>query len=216
MANRWINNENSDRFCLLGLQNHCGWLQPWNYKTLAPWKGSFDKARRCMKKQRPHFADKVSCSQSCGFSSSLVQMWELDHEEDWVPRLLRVPWIAQWWNQSILKEISPEYSLEGMMLKLQFFAPWCKELTHWKRPQCWERSRAGGEGDNRGWDGWMASPTQWTWVWASSRSWWWTWRPGTVQSMGLQKVGHNLATEQQQQLPLMWCFTEREWCPKQI
>ena len=65
-------------------------------------------------------------------------------------------------------------------------ATWCEELTHWKRPSCWERLKAGGEGDDRGWDGWMASPTQWTWVWASSRRWWWTGKPGVLQSMGLQ------------------------------
>ena len=74
-------------------------------------------------------------------------------------------------------------------------ATWCEELTHWKRPWCWERLRAGGEGDSRGWGGWMESPTQWTWVWVNSRRWWWTGRPGMLQSMGLQRVGHNWATE---------------------
>ena len=74
-------------------------------------------------------------------------------------------------------------------------ATWCKELTHLKRPWCWERLKAGGEGDSRGWDGWMASPTQWTWIWVNSRSWWWTGRPGVLQSMGLQRVGHDWATE---------------------
>ena len=94
-------------------------------------------------------------------------------------RLLRVPWTARRSNQSILKEISPEYSLEGLMLKLQYsLATWCKELTHWKRPWCWERLKAGGEGDSRGWDGLIASPTWWTWVWVSSGSWWWTGKPG--------------------------------------
>ena len=65
-------------------------------------------------------------------------------------------------------------------------ATWCEELTHLKRLWCWEGLRAGGEGDDRGWDGWMASPTQWTWVWVDSRSWWWTGRPGMLRSMGLQ------------------------------
>ena len=69
-------------------------------------------------------------------------------------------------------------------------ATWCEELTRWKRPWCWERLKAGGEGDDRGGDGWMA---QWTWVWASSRSWWWTGKPGMLQSMGLQRVGHDWA-----------------------
>ena len=72
---------------------------------------------------------------------------------------------------------------------------WCEELTHWKRPWFWERLKAGGEGDNRGWDGWMASPTRWTWVWASSGSWWWTGRPSVLQSMGSQRVRHDWATE---------------------
>ena len=61
---------------------------------------------------------------------------------------------------------------------------WCEELTHWKRLWCWERLKAGGEGDDRGWDGWMASPTWWTWVWVNSESWWWTGKPGVLQSMG--------------------------------
>ena len=112
-------------------------------------------------------------------------------------RLLKVPWIARRSNQSIVKEISPGCSLEGMMLKLklQYLATWCEELTHLKRPWSWERLRARGEGDNRGWDGWMASPTQWTWVWINSRSWWWTGRPGMLQSLGSQRVRHDWATE---------------------
>ena len=72
---------------------------------------------------------------------------------------------------------------------------WCEELTHWKRPWCWEKLRAGGEGDDRGWDGWMASLTQWTCVWVNSGLWWWTGRPGMLQFMGLQRVGHDWATE---------------------
>ena len=74
-------------------------------------------------------------------------------------------------------------------------ATWCKELTHWKRLWCWERLKEGGEGDDRGWDGWMASLIRWSWVWVSSRSWWWTWKPGVLQSMGLQRVGHEWVTE---------------------
>ena len=71
----------------------------------------------------------------------------------------------------------------------------CDELTHWKKRWCWEGLGAGGEGDNRGRDGWMASPTRWTWVWVNSGSWWWTGRPGVLRFMGLQRVGHNWATE---------------------
>ena len=71
----------------------------------------------------------------------------------------------------------------------------CEELTHWKRLWCWEGLGARGEGDDRGWDGWMASPTRWTWVWVNSTSWWWTGRPGVLQFMGSQRVGHDWATE---------------------
>ena len=74
-------------------------------------------------------------------------------------------------------------------------ATWCEVLTHFKRHWCWERLKAGGERDDRGWDGWVASPTQWTWVWVNSRSWWWTGKPGVLQSMGSQRVRHNWATE---------------------
>ena len=81
-----------------------------------------------------------------------------------------------------------------------------EELTHWKRPWCWERLGAGGEGDDRGWDGWMASPTRWTWVWVDSGSWWWTGRPGMLRFMGLQRVRHDWATE------LNW--TEDNTCGK--
>ena len=108
---------------------------------------------------------------------------------------LRVPWTARRSNQSSLKEISPKYSLEGLMLKLQYSGTWWEELTHLKRPWCWERLKVGGEGDDWGWDGWMASPTRWTWVWVSSGSWWWTGRLGMLQSMGSQRVGHDWTTE---------------------
>ena len=103
-------------------------------------------------------------------------------------RLLSIPWTARRSNQSILKEIGPGCSLEGLMLKLklQYLATWCEELTHWKRLWFWEGLGA-GEGDDRGWDGWMASPTRCTWVWVNSGSWWRTWRPGMLQFMGSQE-----------------------------
>ena len=85
--------------------------------------------------------------------------------------------------------------LHNIFIFVTGLATWCEELTHLKRPWCWERLRSGGEGDDRGWDGWMASLTRWTWVWASFGSWWWTGRPGMLQSMGLQRIGHNWATE---------------------
>ena len=106
-------------------------------------------------------------------------------------------------NQSILKEISPGISLEGLMvkLKLQYFGHlmrrchWWLFQSHWKRLWCWEGLGAGGEGDDRGWDGWMASQTRWTWVWVNSGSWWWTRRPGMLRFMGSQRVGPDWAAE---------------------
>ena len=136
-----------------------------------------------------------------GYESWIVKKaehWRIDAFELWCwRRLLRVPWTARRSNQSILKEISPEYSLEGLMLKLNSntLVTRCKEPTHWKRPWCWERLKAGREGYDREWDGWMASSTQWTWVWVSSRSWWWTGKPGVLWSMGSQRVGHDWAAE---------------------
>ena len=111
-------------------------------------------------------------------------------------RLLRVSWTARRANQSILREISPECSLEGLRLKQNLQSLWrCEELTHLKRPWCWERLNVGGEGDNRGWDGCLASPTQWTWVWVNSWSWRWTGKPGVLQSMGSQRVKHDWVAE---------------------
>ena len=103
-------------------------------------------------------------------------------------RLLRVSWTARRSNQSILKEISPGCSLEGpcWSWNSSTSAISCKELTHWKRPWCWEGLGARGEGDDRGWDGWMASMTRWAWVWVDSGSLWWTGRPGVLWFMGLQ------------------------------
>ena len=122
-----------------------------------------------------------------------AECWRINVFELWCCRLLRVHWTARKSNQSVLKEISPEYSLEGLMLKLklQYFGYLMEEVTHLKRPWCWERLRAGEEGDDRWWDGWMASPTQWTWVWVNSRSWWWTGRLGVLQFMGSERIGHD-------------------------
>ena len=105
--------------------------------------------------------------------------WRIDAFELWCwRRVLRVPWTARRSNQSILKEISLGCSLEGLMLKLkfQYFEHFMPQLTHLKRPWYWERLRARGQGDDRGWGGWMASPTQWTLVWVNSGSWHWTGR----------------------------------------
>ena len=127
-----------------------------------------------------------------------AERWRIDALELWYwRRVLRVPWTARRSNQSILKEISPGISLEGMMLKLNSstLATSCKDWTHWKRLWCCEGLGAGGEGDARGWDGWMASLTRWTWASVNSGSWWWTGRPGVLQFMGPQRVGHDWATD---------------------
>ena len=116
-----------------------------------------------------------------------AEWWRIDAFELWCwRRLLRIPWTARKSNQSILKGISPGCLLEGLMLKLklQYFGHLMWRADSLKRPWCWERLRAGEEGD-RGWDGWMASPTLRTWIWVSSRCWLWTGKSGVLQSMGV-------------------------------
>ena len=124
-----------------------------------------------------------------------AECWRIDASDLWAwRRLLRAPWSARRSNQSILKEINPGISLEGMMLnlKLQYFGHLMRRVDSLEKTLM---LRAGGEGDDRGWDGWMASRTRWTWVWVNSRSWWWTGRPGVLRSMGSQRVGHDWGTE---------------------
>ena len=174
---------------------------------LALWQESYDQPKQHIKKQSHYFANRGLSSQSYCFPVIMYECesWtikkakcrRIDAFELWCwRRLLRVPWTARRSNQSILKEISPEYSLERLILKLklQYLATWCEELTHLKRPWCWERLKAGVEGDDRGWDGWMASPTWWPWIWVSSGSWRWTGKPGVLRSMGSQRVRHDWAT----------------------
>ena len=163
-------------------------------KMLAPWKKSYDQPRQHIKKQRHYFDNKGPYSQTYGFPGSHVRMWELDYKESWAlknwcfwtvvfwRRLLRVLWTAR---RSVLTVHWEDWCWSWNSNTL---ASWCKELTHLKRPWCWERLRAGG-------DGWMASPTQRTWVWVNFGSWWWTGRPGVLRFMGSQRVGHDWATE---------------------
>ena len=133
-------------------------------------------------------------------------MCELDHKEGWVLKNWCF-WTVVLEKKSPLdcKEIQPLHPKGNQFWiftgrtnanwNSNILATWCKELTHWKRPWCWERLKVGGEGDNREGDGWVASLNQWTWVWASSGSWWWTGKPGMLQSMGSQRVGHDWAIE---------------------
>ena len=103
-----------------------------------------------------------------------AECWRINAFELWCWRLLRVPWTARRSNQSILKEINPEYSLEVLMLKLklQYFGHLMQRNDSLETPSSWERLKAGGEGDSRGWDGWMAPLTRWIWVWVGSGNWW--------------------------------------------
>ena len=112
-------------------------------------------------------------------------------------RLLRVPWTAWRSNQSIQKEISPGCSLEGLMLKLkfQYFGHLMQRADSLKKTLMLKRLRAGGEGDDKGWDGWIASLPQWAWVWVYSGSWWWTGRPGVLWFMGSRRVRCDWVTE---------------------
>ena len=129
----------------------------------------------------------------CGWKRWTVkkaQQQRIDIFELWCwRRLLRVLWTARRSNQSITKEIILGVHWKDWCWSWNYntLATWCEELTHWKRPWFWERLKA-GEAENRWWDGWMASPTWWTWVWGSSGSWWWTGKPIVLQSMGIQEL----------------------------
>ena len=130
--------------------------------------------------------------ESC--TTKKVEHQKIDAFKVWCrTRLLKVTWPARRSNQSILKEINPKYSLEGLMLKLelQYFGHLMWRATQWKTPWCWDGLGAGG------WDGWMALLTQWRWVWAISGRQWSTGKPGVLQSTGTQRVGHDWTTEQQ-------------------
>ena len=188
MANRWWKNGNSDRLYFLGLQNHCGrWLQPWHLKTLAPWKKSHEKCKQCIKKQTYHFAGKGLYSQSYGFSSSHVQMWELDHKEGWAPK--------NWCFWSMVWEKTLESPLDCKEIKLVNIKgnqPWIvigRIVAEMQRADSLEKTLMLGkiegrrQGGDRGWDGCMASSTQWTWVCANSKMYWSTGNPAMLQSL---------------------------------
>ena len=165
-------------------------------------KDAYDKARKHIETQRHHFASKGLYSQSYGFSCSYTSVWVLDHKEGWAPknwcfklwcwrRLLRVPWTGRRSNELILTEINSEYSLEGLMLKLklQYLGHLIQRPNSLEKTWCRERLKAGGEGDDRQWNGWTVSLTQWTWVWANSGRWWRTGKPGVLQSMDCKGLG---------------------------
>ena len=175
---------------------------------LTPWEESYDQPRQHIKKQRHCFANKGPSGQGYGFSSVHVWMWELDYKESWTPK----NWC--FWSVELKKTL--ESPLDGKEIQpvhpngdqSWMFIGWAdaeaetpilwppdaKSLLIWKYPDV-RTLKAGGEGDTRGWDSWMASLTQWTWVWVNSGSWWWTRRPGVLRFMGSQRVRHDWETE---------------------
>ena len=174
---------------------------------LALWKKSYDQSRQHIKKQRHYFANKGLSSQGYGFSSSHVWIWELDYTESWV--------LKNWCFWTVVLEKTLESPLDCKEIQPvhpkgdQFWVFVGRTETEAKTPILWppdEKSWLIRKDPDAGkdwmqekkWtteDGWMASPMQWTWVWVGSRSWWWTGKPGVLQSIELQRVGHNWATE---------------------
>ena len=206
MANRWGNNGNSDRLYFLELQNHCRWWHEIKRRLLLGRK-AMTNLHSILKSRDITLPTKVYLVKAMVFPVVMygckswtikkAECWRIDAFELWCWRkLLRVPWTTRRSNQSIIKEIIPEYSLEGLMmllmlkLKLQYFGHLMWRTNSLENSLMLERLKAGGEDD-----GWMASPSRWTWVWASSRSWWWTGKPRMLQSMGSQRVGHGWITD---------------------
>ena len=171
-------------------------------------EGKVWKLRQHNQKQRHYFANKSPSSQGYGFSSGHVWMSELDCEEGWA--------LKNWCFWTVVlektlecpldcKEIQPVHSKGNRSwlffgrndVKAETPVLWPPHAKSWliRRLWCWEGLGAGGERDDRGWDGWMASPTRWTWVWVNSRSWWWTGNLGVLLVMGSWRVGHNWAIE---------------------
>ena len=174
---------------------------------LTPWKESYDqlsilKSRDITLPTKVHLVKAmvfpvVTYGCEC-WTMKKAEHRRIDAFELWCwTRLLRVPWTARRSNQSILKEVSLESELEGLMLelKLQYFGHLMQRADSYEKTLMLGKIEGRRRRDNRGWDGWMASLTRWTWVWVYSRSWWWTGRPGMLQSMGSQRVGHDWVTE---------------------
>ena len=167
---------------------------------LAHWKKSYDQPRQHIKKQKHYFADKCLYSQRYGFSSSHVWMWDLDHKESWA--------LKNWSFGTVLLEKTLESPLDCKEIKPvnpKGNQPWIfigRTDDKAEAPILWltdVKNQLIRKDPDSGKD-WMASPTQWTWAWASSRRWWRTGKPGVLQSMGSQRVRHNWAIEQKQQI----------------
>ena len=172
---------------------------------IASWQQSDDRLRQCAEKQKHYSADKYLYSQGCGFPSGHIRLWELDYKEGRTPK--------NWCLRTVLLEKTPESLLDSKGIKpvsltgdqpwifagrtdywcwdSSILVIWWDQTTLWKSPCCWERLKAEEEEGVRGWDGWTSSLMQWTWAWANSRRWWGTGRPGSLQSMGSQRVRQN-------------------------
>ena len=190
-----------------GLQNHCRWwLQPWNEKTLVPWKKSYDQPGQNLKN---YFVNKGPSSQSYGFSSNHVWMWELDYKESWVLKnwcfwtVVLEKTIESPLDYKEIQPVSPKGNQSWVFIGRTnaeaempiLWPPDVKNWLVWKDPDAgkdWRLEEKGTTEDEMlGWHLW----TLWTWVWVSSGNWWWTGKPGMLQSMGSQEVGHDWATE---------------------
>ena len=235
MANRWRNKEKSERLYFLGskittdgdrsheIKRHLllGRKVMTNLESILKSRDITLPTKVCLVKAMVFPVVMYGCD---SWTIKKAEHWRIDAFEPWCwRRLLRVPWTARSSNQSIIKEISPEYSLEGLMLKLklQSFGHLMRKADSFERPWCWERLKTRGKGDDRGLDGWIASLTQWTWVWVNSGSWWWTGRPGVLQFMGSQRVGHEWLNWTELRLhfhfpfllPSCWPSSQARACP---
>ena len=175
---------------------------------LTPWKKSYAQLDSTLKSRDITLSTRVCLVKAMVFPGAIYgcESWTIKKVECWRTvafklwcwrRLLRVSWTARRSNQSILKEISAGCSLEGLMLKqkLQYFGHLIWRADSFEKTLMLGKIEGGREGVDRGWDGWMASLTQWTWVWVISGNWWWTGRPGVLRFMGSQTVGHDWVTE---------------------
>ena len=169
---------------------------------------SYDQPRQLIKKQIYYFANKGPASQGYGFSSGHIWIWQLDYKESWAPKnwcfwtVVLENALKSSLNSKEIQPVHPKGNQSWIFIgrtdaetETPILWPPDAKNSLFKRPWCCERLKAGGEWDDRGWNGWMASPTQWTWVWVSYGSWCWTGRPGVLQSMGSQRVGHDWVTE---------------------
>ena len=212
MADRWRNNGNTERLYFLAskitVDGDCshemkrclllGRKAMTNIDSILKSRDITLPAKVCLVKALAFPVVMYGCE---NWTIKKAEYQRIDAFELWCwRRLLRVPWKARRSNQSILKEISPEYSLEGKDWCWSWNSNiWPLDAKNWLIGKAlgkgWERLKVGSEGDNRGWNDWMTSPMQWTWVWVDSRSWWWTGKPGVLQFMGSQRIEHEWVTE---------------------